>query len=326
MLPNVSLKQWLSNFDLKKYSIIILGVSIALSILDFIFWPLAPVAIIATGFLLPLLWKKSGNERVPQCNSDPILMLIASYAFIVVVVSLCHWGGCTILRGSELLVNRCESSVQRFALAVACGLFAGILMGTPTLLELRDNARKRRTIGKPCEISKRIIQKGDYCFWLPSFPCDPQDPFSKYSGAWALRDEFEKWELRGDLVRKVRETWKQAFSDPKSLESFLVLFHDDTYLIIKSQRSKGAEIVFWDHLFVLDVQRVTWKKFYNQMLGPISEIALDPYAVKEEGETIEISVNLGDRQDRIELSLQEWEHFQDALRIAVVGYGETKTL
>lgn len=318
MQSGMSFKQWLSSsFDLKKCPMVIFWGSIVMVILEFLSWRLMFIAAFIAGVFLILLWTRSGEEKGPECNIYSVFMIITSCILVTAVATLFYWGRCAILSGFELFFKGREYSIREFALVVAFCLALGVLSGIPILLDLRNKARKMpRAIGNPCGISQRIIQKGDRCFWLPTFPCDPQDPLSKYSGACVLRDEFEKWELREELVRKIRETREQALSDSKSLKACPILFHDNTYLIIKARGSKKIEIIFWQHLFALDIPQGEWRNFYSQMLSLVDEIALDPNAIKEQEEKVKISGNAWGAGDCIELSLQEWKHLLDALKAA----------
>lgn len=78
MHSGMGLKHWLSNFDLKKGFTVILGVSIAILALDFIYQRLALVVALGVGFSLTLFWTKVRDEKGPECNIYSILMIIAS--------------------------------------------------------------------------------------------------------------------------------------------------------------------------------------------------------------------------------------------------------
>jgi hypothetical protein len=51
-----------------------------------------------------------------------------------------------------------------------------------------------------CAISGKPIHKDDYALAIPAFPIHPEDPDSLFSDNIALRDEFEKWELRDRII------------------------------------------------------------------------------------------------------------------------------
>ena len=167
-----------------------------------------------------------------------------------------------------------------------------------------------------CAISGKEVQEGDNFFGLPAFPCGPQDPLANYCEACVLRDEFEKWELREVLVQKVKEFWGQWLSTSEFSSS---IFHDDIYLIVKNRADNSVRIHFIQHLFLIHVQRKDWKEFYGQMMGPVNEISIGHYTIytiRKKEEKVEISETYKYGQDRIEVTLEEWEHLQDALRIA----------
>lgn len=309
------LKQWLSNnVDLKRCITVIVGISIIIPTLGFISWRLTLIAEFLAGYLLMLFWNSAGDEEGPECNTYSILMTITSCVLVTALSTIFHWGGCAVLSEFELFPEECRNSIQRFMTIVASALFVGALLAIPTLLDWFKKARKMRSaIGSPCGISRRIIQKDDNFFWIPMFPCNSRDPLAKYRETCVLRDEFEKWELKEPLVQKVKEFWEQWYS---TSGSFSIVFHDDVYLIVKNKMRQDAIICFLRSLFFVSVPREEWKEFCDQMMGPISEISTDFCTVKEKGQRVEIEIVMKYRRDCIEVTLQEWEHFQSALKTA----------
>ncbi|MBN1886910.1 MAG: hypothetical protein JW850_02935 [Thermoflexales bacterium] len=191
-----------------------------------------------------------------------------------------------------------------------------------------------------CAISGRFIGNRDDVAGFPAFVGDPRDPHHAYSDASALRDEFEAWELRDDIAKRVKAHWSAWYRQDPVV--YTVIFEDDDYLLVENKVAAAARIVFHRHVFALDVPHACWLELCDKLAGAfeagvdsgsfvgggyelvkrllgLNVIEFNPYPntvllFKEHAEFIEIQWrNRIAGQDRIRLSRPEWAAFQAVL-------------
>ncbi|RLC69599.1 MAG: hypothetical protein DRI81_20255 [Chloroflexi bacterium] len=172
-------------------------------------------------------------------------------------------------------------------------------------------------LGKtPCAISGRIVSKTDKVLCLPPFPATLNDPAAVCSDACILRDEFEKWEFRDNVVRLVKEFWVQQHN---TSEAFTVLHEDNEYLMAKGEVEAKTRILFLKHAFVIDIPQEIWQDFRGQLLGIEDAVSICPYSTialsfNKRVDKMEICIEFqGGGKDCIELSRPEWSRFQSVL-------------
>ncbi len=168
----------------------------------------------------------------------------------------------------------------------------------------------------PCAISGKIISKEDKFLCFPQFLCDPLDPAIVCQDACVLRDEFEKWEFRENVIRRVKSFWSL---DYRLREAFTVVFEDENYLLVKSKVEDKAEILFFQHIFVIDVPKAKWREFCKEVLSDSDVVRISPYCnttfiFTREAEGVQICVYTQQRNhDCVKVPYSEWSDFQAML-------------
>lgn len=168
----------------------------------------------------------------------------------------------------------------------------------------------------PCAISGRIITGKSSVLCFPPFSTTPDDPVTICSDACVLRDEFEKWEYRDNVIELTKEFWIQQYH---ASETFIVVYEDDEYLFAKGKIEAKIRILLLKHAIVIDIPQAIWQNFRGQLLDMQDVVNISPYSTialsfNKRMDKIEIRIDIqGNGWDCIELSLLEWSHFQSIL-------------
>ncbi|MCP4527455.1 MAG: hypothetical protein GY833_16300 [Aestuariibacter sp.] len=171
-----------------------------------------------------------------------------------------------------------------------------------------------------CAISGKIISGKENFLCFPQFLCDPNDPAIVCQDACVLREEFDKWELGDHVTRRVKEFWSLDYRLREARGTSTVVFESNDYLVVKSKVEEKVRILFLQHVFVIDVPKVTWQKFCKVLRSESNLIRFSPYSLKtklifsKRAEGVKICLHtqhIG--KDCIQLSPSEWSRFQSIL-------------
>ena len=168
-----------------------------------------------------------------------------------------------------------------------------------------------------CQISGRKLHRGDHVVVFPPFKCARQSPEFVYSDGIALRDEFEKWELKTTVTKLVQDFWIDTYRDNKY---FPILFEDDYYLIVKSLAERGrVDMFFLKHVLHFSFWANSWPQFCEQMVSlengvvRLSDISILEWKIEYPQVTIEIKYDKI-YDDQIIIPVEEWAHLQLRVR------------
>ncbi len=168
-----------------------------------------------------------------------------------------------------------------------------------------------------CAISGKIVDVKEKIIGFPTFIGDPRDPAFVCSEACVLRDEFEKWDLKDHVIKKLREFWSLSYR--MKTEVWTVIFEDSNYLFVKSEVEDKVRILFHQHVFTIDVPKAIWHEFCKRLLSDWDVVSISPYSnrtllFRKRAEKVEISSRYREGwRDCINLSWPEWSHFKSIL-------------
>jgi hypothetical protein len=167
-----------------------------------------------------------------------------------------------------------------------------------------------------CAISGRVITSKNKVVCLPPFPTHPDDPTTTCSDACVLRDEFEGWRFRNDVIELVAKTWLQQYH---ASEAFEVVYEDDEYLFVIGKAEQKLRILFLKYAFVIDVPLPIWRDFCTSLLSMQDAVTVFLYSTivlkaTKKLDKVEIRIDVkGSGWDCIELSMSEWSRFEEIL-------------
>lgn len=167
-----------------------------------------------------------------------------------------------------------------------------------------------------CSISGREIRESDYVVVIPAFEVDPKDPDSVFSDNIALRDEFEKWDLRDRIIARSQKQWVQWYRDSSS---YKILVDNENFLIIGSLIEDRITLTFLKHIFGIATSLELWGDFCKQVVFDKGEFWINK-TVHISWEVVELSfsviltseIEYGSR-DRIKVHMREWNQLKEYL-------------
>ena len=163
-----------------------------------------------------------------------------------------------------------------------------------------------------CAISRKELKESDDVVGFPFFDAEPGEPEFICCEDIALRSEFEKWHLRDNVIKKVRDFWVEQSHERSFI---LILAENENFLIIKSTIEKMIRLFFLNHVFCVDLTEGEWKTF-KDLISAFEKGAINL-------EIYDLSWNVGPakcnlilqikdgRRDSIDIPIAEWQNLQE---------------
>ena len=167
----------------------------------------------------------------------------------------------------------------------------------------------------PCAISQKEMKITDDVVSFPFFDAQPGEPESIYCESSALRSEFEKWHLRDNVTKKVRNFWIQWSKEKKGI-AILILAENENFLITKGIYDKGITLFFLNHVFQVWLPINAWDRFVDLILstdeGQLSTFEEDSFhwAVDATQDNMVLQIK-SVRKDTIVIPMAEWLNLRE---------------
>jgi hypothetical protein len=173
-----------------------------------------------------------------------------------------------------------------------------------------------------CAISGKEIRDGDYALLIPTFESHSDDPVNIFSESIVLRNEFEGWALRDEIIGRVREPCTEWY---RGSRSYKVLVDTEYFLLARSLVEEKLRLFFQQHIFGLEINAEAWPEFCRQVnslekgefeVHPGTSLAWD----KSSPAFILLVRNAKDGlDDAIKIPAQEWATLQETLSAVPVA-------
>jgi hypothetical protein len=168
-----------------------------------------------------------------------------------------------------------------------------------------------------CAISGREIHQNDYVVVIPAFDVDPKDPDSIFSDNVALRDEFEKWDLKDRIIARSQKRWVQWYRDSAS---YKILIDAENFLIMKSLIEDRITLTFLKHVFGIATSLALWEELCKQIIVfdksefRVSKTMRISWEVGESLSSVILISEIEDgSRDRIKVPVLEWKQLKEYL-------------
>ena len=164
-----------------------------------------------------------------------------------------------------------------------------------------------------CAISGKLIKHGDQVVSFPAYESHPGEPEYVCSENIALRNEFENWQYKNQVINKVRAAWVSWY---RSSTSYSVLWDDSAFLLVRSLLENKFRIFFLNHVFAVELVQEKWKEFKQKLTVGDGEILLGS-GVSLVWKVSPLSTNLllmdNEWRDAIEIPSSDWERMVQVL-------------
>ena len=167
-----------------------------------------------------------------------------------------------------------------------------------------------------CAISGKPIHKDDYVVVIPAFPIQPEDPDSFFSDNIALRDEFENWKLKDQIIAKAQAPWLKEYRSSKFHKT---LVDNEYFFLNESLIEDRVSLTFLKHVFGIGTNKKLWTNLCHDITTlNKSEFRLDPGQILTWDTVFPLYVILireieNGSRDRVYIPMAEWKTLKEIL-------------